>query len=413
MGAKNKSNEQNQKIILKGLLISLLFLQIVFLSWIINNILLWSDLDFEDVPILYSLFIPIIIILVILPIFPKLMKYNNLIHIIRRYFLLFGLIGQIIIDYLLYGSLNNIFLLFGGLEFGGSLPAGWLSINPTPVVLSVIWILITFTFVVPSILINLYCHNDSDQHHKLSWHLGYIIFSIIMITRIGSTWSMPYNHLIWTGLMFPFLIYITLNNSREIPKQNDRMNMMVLPSSSILVILFFWIIEEQVFSGNSLSLGLVWIAPLVTNIIILLNIRSESKKIERLSHSSSDDVFKLNRTIFGGLYASILIITCCLILVSLNSWFAELSLIWFILGLSCLSFIPEILLLQKTTQSSLKAPDFIRYFFWILSSIIGMVFPLVISIYDPISTYFSFIIIGINAIFVIPTYIKNQNTRIL
>jgi hypothetical protein len=191
---------------------------------------------------------------------------------------------------------------------------------------------------------------------------------------------MPFNHLIWTGLMFPFLIYITLNNSREIPKQNDRMNMMVLPSSSILVILFFWIIEEQVFSGNSLSLGLVWIAPLVTNIIILLNIRSESKKIERLSHSSSDDVFKLNRTIFGGLYASILIITCCLILVSLNSWIAELSLIWFILGLSCLSFIPEILLLQKTTQSSLKAPDFIRYFFWILSSIIGMVFPLVISI---------------------------------
>lgn len=403
--------DQNQKILLKGILISLFFLQIMFLSWIINNILLWSDVDFEDIPILYALIIPIVMIVLVLPILPKLMRFTKLISLIRRPFLFIGLIGQLITDYLLYGSINGLFLMFGGSEFGGPLPATWLSVDPTPVMLSGIWIIITFTLVVPSILLNLYCYNDSDQHHKVSWHWGFIILCLMMITRIGSMWSMPYNHLIWTGIMFPFLTYIEFPALNDTSKPNERINMMVLPTAGIIMMLFFWIVEEQVFSGTSLSLGLIWIAPLITNAIILFNYGSERKSTVKILEPSSDEDFKTSRSVFGGIYGSLLIISGCVISISIFSWFAETSLVWIILGLCCLSFIPEILLLQKSSRSILKAPDFIRHFCWILSGIIGIIFPLIASIYDPISTYFGFIILGINAIFVIPPYFKKARVR--
>jgi hypothetical protein len=160
---------------------------------------------------------------------------------------------------------------------------------------------------------------------------------------------------------------------------------------------FWWfIIEIQLF--GSLGTTFLWIIPTMGNLIVLV-----------LNHKNSIiQYIKSKPTIFVYIWILLEICAIGMCFINLGLIWMDLRLIWLIIGcfLGCL--IPEMLLINQHNQGQLKLW---QNWFLILAFILGILFPLVPNIYDPISSYLTIIFWILNGFMMIPQFHQLQKKQ--
>src|SRR6056297_1843348 len=194
-----------------ALLFLIINLAITSLWWFVNHISRWSGeglLNLIVVPLALGIIIAMFEIF-----FVSRLKFGNT---LVKFQVFTGLIGQMIGDWLIYSSIHSIGPSIFRLEHPTYQNSTlWLANDVKIWYFMGVWFIFTFVFLLPgaiTLLIRLKRPNTETKGNEekkdiiRSWHLAMILLGILLGLRIGSSWSMPFFHLLYTALIFPFAL---------------------------------------------------------------------------------------------------------------------------------------------------------------------------------------------------------------
>lgn len=412
----NKFSIQNRILninVYRIFLIAIYLSQFSMIPWIINNVVNWSDLNFNDLKISYLAIISILIFIFYTPFLTKLAKnelrFIAIIKLLSKILLPVIIIIQLILDLLFYFLTNRIILMES--IFSTELKvliSGWLSNERAPVILSILWIFISFGILIPIIITILYkfpenninIKNELKSTHKnlkLEYHFGSIIFGLYMIFKSNGLWSLPLAHFIFCLFISPIIIYIPIFNKIDYSNSTSKSNTyeifnIKLISGCCLLLIFYFVITIDLYQfENSFTNFYVWFPFIIGNLIL---IKFKSNRIRKR--------FLIGIWIMT--IASLILVDAVSLKESIIMFYGVSSSI----AMFGISFFIELLTKLKLNKQKLKSPLSFRLFCWMLSILLGLVLSPFINIMDPLSTYISFIIFLLIGIIILIDLLQNN-----
>ncbi|MBD3350749.1 MAG: hypothetical protein GF364_04595 [Candidatus Lokiarchaeota archaeon] len=388
----------------RGILYALILFQLIVLPWVFNNLLVWSDFDLNDPLILSFLVLAIVIMLFYVPLIPRIARFHVFTLLLKKFLIYVFLAIEIAVELILYLYIRR--LINAGITIpgqNGGLSAGWLRTETVPIMLSSIWILVAGGLIVPSIITILYASRKDNTNFSHSLHVGSIIFSALMLFQWGATWALPLNHLVFTAILIPMLIYFSPETEENKKIHNNLFNMEFFPAAGIFYLFAYWLFLIPFQSENTLSENMLWLAFASTNLILLLYSKKNSGFIQNFQEKKVHvkQILLLNWII-------LLLMSVFILLSALNAFFSNLRIVWIVISLVNVSLLPEIVLYQQKPSKKLKTLIGFRIFIWIFSGLLGIAIHMGLNMFDPLSTYVGFFLLGFNTIFVLPTFLKKR-----
>jgi hypothetical protein len=367
-------------------------LSISTIWWILSNVILWSDgkhMEYILIPLVLGLLLTLVEL--------EICKRKNPWNLVKLQ-LIVGLLGIIMVDILVYLSLNAIgptWLNFQNPNYVNS--TRWLSSDEYLMFLFGFWFAFQFIGIFPSMTCLLLFQGKDFSDYQKPWHLSWILLGILLGIRVGGTWSGIFYHAIYTLVLFPILVYLALD---FIPKKTDG-TLVSIPLIPLLAILFlcgFWyaIIEAQ--QAPSQYGNIYWFIPSLFHTIawILLKPASQDKGKQWL-------ILKKKALLMLWLVAEFGLIF--LFMMNLFAFFAITRPIWLVLAVIGSSLALELLALLGRSKPN-------KFMIWSLFGMIavflGIIFPYAPNVFDPISSYVAVAFIIVNIFMTVPFILKVQ-----
>jgi hypothetical protein len=385
-----------------GIVAGLIGMQVAFMPWIIVTVLNWSTDDMlEENIALYLLLLALILSPLMIPLVVKLSRLPRFATFCKNWLVYIGLAGQALLDWLIYAKFHGMFPFSSTLIPGGtgSAGAGWLSTDNEPMVLLAAWLNWSLLVVVPALLCSFLGTMPRGNGMRSSLHLGGTIAGAFMALQWGGTWSLSFNHLLWI-LTLVAMLSIVQDRASIMKHEGDPAYLPVFSTMGIAFMLGFWASIVLVQSSGSPATAWTWFAFGVASAVLFL--------ISIKRPGIMDSIRGRRAVAIAWIGSSAC--TMLVVMANLNSWFASFAVLWQCIGLAGISVFPELLAL-KTRAGTMKTGA--RIFFAAIFFVAGIIATLVPNLYDPITSYAAFALLGLPIImsFTIAAPPRKQGVR--
>ena len=327
-----------------GMLIGVTAFQVSMIPWMITVLLNWSTDDLIDGNIsFYLILAPIFLCPLVISIMLKLIKFPLFNKINRNFLLYIAIIGEIVIDWLLYAKFHGLFPFSPAPVVGGDpLYTGWISTDPVPLSLFAVWSIWTLLFLCPVTLGCIFSVNLEKKARSTSLHLGFVILGIIMALRWGGPWSVPYHDLVILAVLIPVLVLQNPSSTNKSSLNGERVTYPIFSTIGLFTLLGFWLALPIVQTNGAPSNPLLWVSLAIASFILLII----TKKYPKWRDAKAG---KLGLAIAWGM---LIACTFAVIGTNINAIFSIWNEIIAILGLGLIAFFPE--MLQKSERIKQK-----------------------------------------------------------
>ncbi|MBN2151818.1 MAG: hypothetical protein JW839_10255 [Candidatus Lokiarchaeota archaeon] len=361
-----------------GILVALLGMQIVAVMWMLVTALNWSTEEtIEDNVALYLMILPLLLMPFLVPLAVKLSRFPRFATVARNWLVYIGLAGQLFLDWLVYARFNGLFPF----PLGAPLHTGWLSSDKVPLVLFAAWFNWSALVVIPLLLCSLLATSPGGNGLATRLHAGMAILAAAVGLQWGGPWSLPLNHLVWVATLMALLS--VLQDRRPMSKAPaQRTYYPVFSTAGLAFIVSFWLSAPTIGSMGAPSEPWPWLACCTASVVLV------AVALKRPSWPRS------SRYKAGVLVAWMCccVATVAMIMVNLSAWFAEYLVAWRVIGMATLSFSPALLAITGRVGTRRTGG---RLCFTAFMVIGGMILPYLLNIFDPISSYSAFVILGL------------------
>lgn len=358
-----------------SILVALLGMQVTFIPWMLVTLLNWSTDDMLEGNIpLYLMLLPLFLIPFLVPLGVKLSRLPRFATFSRNWLVYIGLAVQALLDWLIYARFNGLF------PFDDVTP-GWFSGDNMPIALFAAWFNWSAIVVIPGLICALLGTGAGGIKVTVSHHAGLAILAGSMGMQWGGPWSMPLAHLVWVAILGAILSLVQ-DRRPSGAQPAERQYYPVFSTAGVTFLACFWSSVTTITSGGAPSQAWPWLACSITSVLLLLLSIKRPGWIE--SVRSRHCIIVAWMTLCGA--------TIAMILVNLFSWVAQMLVSWQLLGFTFLSFAPVVFARGSKVGTTRTGG---RLAFAGLMAILGIIVPYLLNIYDPVSSYMAFIIVGL------------------
>lgn len=367
-----------------GLATGLLALNAAMIPWFVSTILGWSTSDMlEDNLALYLLLGSLILGPLVIAITLRLAKSPNFARVLRGGVIHVGLVGQIVIDWLIYARFHALFP-FDTPQYiidGMPLQTGWIATDGIPFILFGAWAAWTMLLVVPSLVGHVLVTNAATSDTRPGMHLGFVILGLAMGLRWGGPWSATLHHLVVVAFLLPAFA-VVIARTQPVPWNAERRHLPIFSTVGLFALLGFWLALPGTQASTQLATTWTWLVLAAASAALL----RLSVKARGWNDSTG------GKAVATGAWCALAVATACTLLANLNAIFSGLLLVWTCLGLAALSFFPEMLAMKAGVGRKAIGT---RVFATGLVFIASIILAFITNVYDPVSTYAAFLILGI------------------
>nr|MDO8086218.1 hypothetical protein [Candidatus Sigynarchaeum springense] len=365
-------------VIPNGILVALLGMQIVAVMWMLVTALNWSTEEtIEDNVAFYLMVLPLLLVPFLVPLAVKLSRFPRFATVARNWLVYVGLAGQLFLDWLVYARFNGLFPF----PLGTPLHTGWLSSDKTPIVLFAAWVNWSAFVVIPSLACSLLATTQGGHRFTASLHAGMAILAAAVGLQWGGPWSLPLNHLVWVATLMALLSAV--QDRQPLPEAPaERTYYPVFSMAGMAFIVGFWLGNPAIGSMGAPSEPWPWLACCTASVVLV------AVALKRPSWPGSP----LHK-------AGVLLswICCCfatvaMIMVNLSAWFAGYLVAWRVIGMVALSFSPSLLAITGRVGTRRTGGRLLFAAFMVIG---GMILPYLLNLYDPVSSYAAFVVLGL------------------
>jgi hypothetical protein len=381
-----------------AILVLVFGLQLVGLWWWLSQLMFWIHDDTSEGILPYFL-VPFLLCWVLMPLVGKNTPVRPLLHRIARIVLPIGLFLEAVVGWLIYANLSR-FPLFPEPAYPGegSLLAGWLSTDLTPLYLAVVWAWAAFFLIIPAV-IGLWRQRGElpaaieERSSTRGWHWGVLVLSVFLAIRWGGIHSQMLLLATVVLLLVPWCIAVLpkdCNTSQSDPSIPLR-SYPLLPGLAMLFILAFWFFVIEIQLQNRLGTTYLWGIPAAGHAILLIIFRKPTSQVRQKP--------------FLGLWICLEIVTIGMCSINLALFLFNLRYLWLVAGSLCGALGPELYLAFRGTIKKATVPRI-----WLIGLVffMGLLFPYLPNAYDPLSSYIAIGLCVVNVPFTIPYIIKSQ-----
>ncbi len=371
-----------------GTRIALIGLQVVMVPWMLATILTWSTDDMlEDNIPLYVLLGALLLAPVALLVVLRLAKINVVKKVLGNVLVYVALIVQIFLDYLLYAKFHKLFPFAPDAVIDGEpLQTGWMATDNEPILLFSIWAAWSLLVFLPSLVGSISRTPGLPGNAlKSGFHVGFVVIGLAMGLQFGGPWSFPLQHLVAIAALLPFL-YVTRGAGSGAPDTSGRPFYPVFSTIGLYFIIAFWSSTLIVQAGAAPVMLVPWACFCLANLALAL--AGWKRPGWEVSPGGKKLVVLAWLILIGA--------TACVIMVNLIGFFAEALVLWLSLGIVGISVFPEMLSWKEQFGRKIVGS---RLLFAMYLFILGIIMAYLPNIYDPISSYAAFVIIGIPVLF--------------
>lgn len=396
---------EHSDTIFKAVLVSIMLLEFIMLPWIVNQIVMWGDLELESANVTGLIVAPFVLFLLLTPVAVYLARFRRFADFLLRLVLIPLIIVQIIIDLILYLYLirSPLFDYLFPLDIA-SLPSGWLKPEAMPIILIGTWLIVGFGILIPVVTTCLfalnksYIRNEPDEAGNVktvanfipSVLLGFALFSLMMSMRWGSSWGFPLVHMCWLVALIPVLLLLFPSKKYMASGPSvfpESIKIRLLSGASVFYFLGIYLFLAEFNANTAASGSLMWLV-LTTTSLVLLSIyykKASNKGLGINASGFSNKSAILTWAILIGLH--MLINTG-----GISAAILRFDMLWIGLSMIFLATIPFLLQAMDKKQPRVILPLGIRLFVWLIAFIIGAAIPILSHIGDPLSTYIVYVL---------------------
>ena len=355
-----------------SLILLLMLLQLIMIPWVCNIFYYWSDGETSTfLPFVISLLIsPLICVLIINNKGSKIFSLFN-----NKMTLIILLIALAIVDILMYMQFARILVV------GNTLPIGWTATEKAPVIYLSLWAAITFMGIIPTCigLLNTTIKNKTTL--AFNSHLSLMILFFFLAIRWGGSWSAPLYNMIFNLVLIPIFYIQKFETSDKDDCEDHEYHAdqeYKFPGSnqniSIIFMFGFWFSVLEFQMALQLSQTWIYFIPAIVNGFSHILFRN---------HNSSQK-WIIDKKMGLIIWILLTITSFCIVFTNIWTLFIEIRELILIFGLIFASILPEITQNFNMIRKQTIIP---RLFYTAFAFMFGLLIPIIINIYDPISSY--------------------------